>query len=147
MIRTYTSKDKKELLELLRLNTPEFFHPDEEKDLMEYLENHSQHYFVVEDAGKVVGAGGYNLGFDGGKTARISWDMIHPDYQGKGIGRKLTQYRMEQIKAEPKVEKIVVRTTQLVYPFYQKLGFELVKTEKDFWAQGFDLYEMQMELK
>jgi hypothetical protein len=37
-----------------------------------------------------------------------------------------------------------VRTTQLVYPFYQKLGFEIRKSEPDFWAPGFDLVEMEL---
>jgi ribosomal protein S18 acetylase RimI-like enzyme len=41
---------------------------------------------------------------------------------------------------------IIVRTSQLAYKFYQKVGFELEKTEKDFWAKGFDLYQMKMNL-
>lgn len=146
MIRPYTPEDNEKLLELLRLNTPAFFHPDEEEDYVDYLQKHAQNYFVVEEAGKVVGAGGFNTGFDEGKTVRISWDMIHPDFQGKGIGKQLTQFRINQIKQLPLVDKIVVRTTQLVYTFYQKNGFELEKTQKDFWAAGFDLYQMKMDL-
>ncbi|PRY13237.1 N-acetylglutamate synthase-like GNAT family acetyltransferase [Pontibacter ummariensis] len=146
MIRAYSSNDKGKLVELLRLNTPEFFHPDEEKDFIEYLEQEAENYFVVEDAGMLVGAGGFNGGFDNGRTVRISWDIIHPDYQGKGIGKKLTRYRIDQIREDPAVKKIVVRTTQLVYGFYQKIGFELEKVEKDYWAEGFDLYQMKLDL-
>lgn len=146
MIRVYTSKDKGKLIELLRLNTPEFFHPEEEQDFIDYLENHSQNYFVIEDANTIIGSGGINY-FDDGKIARISWDMIHPNVQGNGLGSKLTQYRIDQIKTKPEVEVIIVRTTQLVYKFYQKLGFELIKTEKDFWAKGFDLYQMELKVK
>lgn len=147
MIRPYTSQDKEQIMELLRLNTPEFFHEEEEDNLIDYLDHHAQHYFVVEDAGIIVGAGGYNTGFNDGKAVRISWDMIHPGFQGKGIGRKLTQYRIDEIKTLPEVEVIIVRTTQLVYQFYQKLGFRLIKTERDFWAQGFDLYQMELRVK
>lgn len=146
MIREYTNVDQEKLLEILRLNTPEFFDASEEKDFVEYLEYHAQNYFVVEDSGIIIGAGGFNPGFDSGRTVRISWDLIHPSFQGKGIGTKLTLYRIAQIKKIPDVEKIVVRTTQLVYPFYQKIGFELEKAEKDFWAKGFDLYQMKLEL-
>lgn len=147
MIRPYTSRDQERLVALLRLNTPEFFDASEEKDLIEYLEHHSQNYFVVEDYGTIVGAGGFNLGFDDGKTARISWDFIHPDFQGKGIGKKLTLYRIDEIKKDPIVRVIIVRTTQLVYEFYQKIGFVLEKVEKDYWAKGFDLYQMKMPIK
>ncbi|MBW3546256.1 MAG: GNAT family N-acetyltransferase [Bacteroidetes bacterium] len=146
MIRPYTPEDNGQLLEILRLNTPAFFHPEEEADFVDYLKNHVQYYFVVEDAGVIIGAGGFNTGFDNGKTVRISWDIIHPDFQGKGIGTQLTLYRINQIKKSPIVNKVVVRTTQLVYEFYQKIGFELEKTEKDFWAKGFDLYQMKLDL-
>jgi len=42
---------------------------------------------------------------------------------------------------------VMVRTTQLMYRFCQKSGFELIKTEKDFWAEGFDLYQMELKIK
>lgn len=146
MIRPYTIKDKENLLQLLQLNTPAFFHRDEAQDFLNYLENHAQNYFVIEENNKIVGAGGINY-FDKEKLARISWDMIHPDFQGKGLGTKLTGYRIAQIKDNPQMEVVVVRTTQLAYRFYQKLGFELLKIKKDFWAEGFDLYQMEFRLK
>jgi len=146
VIRPYTRKDQDELVALLRLNTPAFFHPAEEQELVRYLAQEAQNYFVVEEVGRIVGAGGFNRGFDGGQTVRISWDIIHPDFQGRGIGTQLTLYRIDQIKKDPSVKKIVVRTSQLVYVFYQKLGFVLEKTEKDYWAVGFDLYQMQLAI-
>ena len=45
------------------------------------------------------------------------------------------------------VKTIIVRTSQLAYQFYGKVGFELEKVEKDFWAAGFDLYLMRLELE
>ena len=41
--------------------------------------------------------------------------------------------------------KQALRTTQLAFQFYEKMGFELDKTKKDFWAKGFDLYQMKMK--
>lgn len=144
MIRLHTSSDRPYLLALLQLNTPRYFAPEEEKDFIEYLEHHSQNYLVVEHSGRIIGAGGFNTGFDNGRTVRISWDIIHPDFQGKGIGTGLTLYRIEQIKKITGVTKIVVRTSQLACDFYQKMGFELESIEKDFWAKGFDLYQMKL---
>jgi ribosomal protein S18 acetylase RimI-like enzyme len=146
MIRAYTSEDKEKLVALLRLNTPQYFHREEEEDFIYYLEQHAQNYFVVEDTNTIIGSGGINYLADN-REARISWDIVHPDYQGKGIGRLLTQFRMDLIKTNPEVDVIVVRTTQLVYKFYERMGFILERTEKDFWAKGFDLYQMKIPLK
>lgn len=147
MIRAYCKDDNEGLIKLLRLNTPKFFDPSEEKDFIEYLERHSENYFIIEDATTIVGAGGINYGFDNGETVRISWDIIHPDKQGKGFGTKLTNHRINEIKKNLNIKKIVVRTTQLVHVFYKKNGFQLDKIEKDYWAPGFDLYQMVIEIK
>jgi [ribosomal protein S18]-alanine N-acetyltransferase len=146
MIRKYKENDKSDLIRLLRLNTPKFFAPSEEKEFIDYLIGHSDNYFVVEELNEIIGAGGFNYGFDNGATTRISWDLINPEKQGKGIGTRLTKFRIEEIRRNSQINKIVVRTTQLVYEFYEKNGFQLERVEKDFWAVGFDLYEMKIEI-
>lgn len=143
MIRPYCNEDKEAAIHLLRLNTPQYFHPSEESDFIEYLDKLIEHYFVVEERGNVVGCGGYNF-VENNTIARIAWDMIHPDFQGQGVGKKLTLFRIDAIKKSSSAQSIVVRTSQLAYPFYEKVGFELDKVTKDFWAEGFDLYQMKM---
>ncbi|WMN11512.1 GNAT family N-acetyltransferase [Marivirga salinae] len=81
------------------------------------------------------------------KFMLISWDIIKPSEHGKGIGRKLTQHRIQHIHTRPDIETIVVRTSQHTYKFYEKMGFKLLKVEKDYWAKGFDLYEMEQPNK
>jgi len=146
MIRKYLNSDKPKIIELLRKNTPQYFDSSEEKDFENYLNNEIEDYFVYEINSEIIGAGGINY-FTEQKLARISWDMIDPNSQGNGIGKKLTQYRINHLKEKEHIELIVVRTTQLVCKFYEKMGFELEKIEKDFWAKGFDLYQMEMNIK
>ena len=146
MIRLYKKEDKEKLLKLLRLNTPQYFASSEEPDFVTYLNEASENYYVVEEDDSIVGAGGINYFYDDA-LARLSWDIIDPAFQGKGIGTELLRHRIARIEREQGIELIVVRTTQLVYKFYQKAGFELVKTEKDFWAEGFDLYQMEMQVQ
>lgn len=143
-IREYKPSDKNRIRELLKLNTPEYFAPEEEQDLIDYLNNHLENYYVVEEEGVVLGCGGFNLS-DDPRVVRISWDIIDPGSQGKGVGTFLTKFRIRKIKESKTVETIVVRTTQLVYPFYEKLGFEIKSIEKDYWAPGFDLYYMDQK--
>lgn len=143
MIRAYTTKDKPELVAILNLLIPAYFARSEEQDFVDYLEEEVEDYFVVEDHGRIIGSGGINY-FPDNDEARISWDLIHPDFQGKGIGREVMEFRIRHIRNNSSAKWIVVRTTQLVYPFYQKLGFDLEKTEPDFWAPGFDLVQMKL---
>lgn len=145
MIRKYTTKDKTKVLELLKLNTPEYFDPSEESDFNHYLDNEIEDYFVYEENSKLLGCGGINY-FPNEKLARISWDMMHPDFHGKGIGRALVQYRLDHIKANPTIECIEVRTSQFAANFYAKMGFALESVEKDYWAKDYDLYLMKLKI-
>lgn len=140
-LRPYSPSDKPKLLNLMQLLIPRYFAEAELEDFATYLDHELEDYFVVEDAGETIACGGINY-FPEDHKARISWDMVHPAQQGKGVGRKLVEHRLEQIYKTPGLLLAEVRTTQLVYPFYQRLGFELEKVEKDFWAPGFDLYQM-----
>ncbi len=141
-IREYTKKDKTEVLNLFKLNTPFYFSADEVNDLIFYLENEIEHYFVIEIDNKIVGCGGINLP-DNKTNAKISWDIFHPDFQGKKLGSKLLKFRIDKLNKIDTVKKITVRTSQLVYKFYEKHGFELFEIVENFWADGFHLYNME----
>lgn len=143
-IRLYVAEDKNSVVALLRLNTPTYFAVEEEKDFIYYLENELEYYFILEYNNTLVGCGGIN--FSGNpKLGKISWDLFHPDYQGKGFGSTLLQHRIKLLKEFKEMETIVVRTTQLVHRFYEKNGFKLLEVIENYWAPGFDLYKMKYE--
>ncbi len=143
LIRSYTPADETAVIALLRLNTPQYFAPEEEEDLRRYLREESEHYFVLEYAGEIAGCGGFNL-LKEERTGRISWDIFHPAYQGLGLGTALTRFRMDKLRGHPEAEHIVVRTSQLAFRFYEKQGFVLREKIQDFWAPGYDLYLMEL---
>jgi ribosomal protein S18 acetylase RimI-like enzyme len=141
VIREYKDCDKSSVIALLRLNTPAYFSQLEESDLIYYLDYEVDRYFVLELDNSIVGCGGINFSAD--RTfATLSWDIVHPNHQGKSLGSMLLNYRLENIAKDPRVKDIKVRTSQLVYKFYEKNGSKLIKIVKDYWAEGFDLYEM-----
>ena len=140
-IRPFKKTDTERLLQLLRLNTPQYFSPNEEEDLTYYLENKADNYFVLEIEGVIMGCGGFNLTNDKA-TGKISWDIFHPESQGKGLGTALTRYRIQKMKEIETVKTISVRTSQLVYKFYEKFGLEIREIVKDYWDAGFDLYRL-----
>lgn len=143
-IRAYQPADREAVIGLLRLNTPAYFAPEEEKDLGEYLANERELYYVAEADGEIVGCGGINF-WDEGTTGRISWDIVHPAFQGKGVGRLLTEFRMEKLRSYARVRMLSVRTSQLAFRFYEKFGFQLQEVVPDYWAEGLDLYRMECD--
>lgn len=141
IIRLYRNEDRGFVLSLLKQNTPKYFSPEEESDFIYYLEHELDLYFVVEIENQIIGCGGINR-FPEQHLAKISWDIIHPDFQGKSIGKKLLQYRLNLLQKEQNLHTIQVRTSQITYRFYEKNEFELRSINKDYWAKGFDLYDM-----
>lgn len=142
IIRKYEEKDQDELITLIRLNTPYYFAIEEEADFMQYLKEEREDYYVIAIQQRIIGCGGINYSTDK-KTAIISWDMLHPDFQGKGLGKQLLAFRIEHIKNQH-IQSIVVRTSQVAYLFYQKQGFVSTETIKDYWAVGLDMVKMEM---
>lgn len=140
-LRAYRIGDKDRLVEILQQNVPAYFDESEVADFIHYLDQEVEQYFVAELDGVIVGSGGINFD-EGGSIGVISWDMIQPEFQGKGIGGSLLKFRLDLLKSIKSVEKITVRTSQLTFPFYEKNGFVLLEIKKDYWAKGFDLYKM-----
>lgn len=141
-IRDYVHQDKEKILELLRLNTPTFFSPNEEADLIFFLDNEIEKYFIAEVEAEIVGCGGINFKEDG-SVGLISWDFLHPNFQRMGIGKALLHYRLKLLKSMPQIKTIRVRTSQHANSFYEKGGFVLKEKVKDYWAEGFDMYLME----
>ena len=144
VIRPYKSSDKLALLNLIDLNTPKYFALAEKVDFENYLENERELYFVLTFESEIIGCGGIN--FEEKKTTGIiSWDIIHPDYQGKSYGKQLLNHRLDILKQMKSIQRIIVRTSQITYNFYQKQGFQVKEIIRDYWAEGFDLYFMEYE--
>ncbi len=141
-IREYRSADKDAVLELIRCNTPRYFALAEEEDLSAYLDGERELYYVLLYCGKLVGCGGINFA-EKGTVGKLSWDIVHPGYQGRSFGRQLLEYRIKKLQTIDGIRKITVRTSQLAYRFYEKHGFVLTGMTKDYWAEGFDLYAME----
>lgn len=133
-----------ECIQLVKSNTPNYFHPEETADYENYLVKEIEDYFVVMYQDQLVAAGGINYGFDNGNKARISWDVVSPKYQGRNIGGQLLQYRLNYIfKQNIKIAE--VRTSNLVYPFYQKFGFKIMEQRKNYWGENLDMVRMELK--
>ena len=143
MIRNYKPSDQGRLIELLRLNTPTFFAPEEEADFVQYLGIHESEHYVWDIDGEVLGCAGCSW-YPDSNDGRVAWFVVHPETQGQGVGMKLLDHCVEHLKTNPKMRAIIVRTSQLAEGFFARGGFEKERHEKDYWAPGFDLVYMKM---
>ena len=145
LIRTYQKTDFDLVINLLRLNTPKYFDPTEELELVSYLKEVPENFYVLLIDGKIVGTGGHDI-IEELSQGVLSWYFLDPAFQGKGLGSVLVQKNLEEIKKSSEIKRVIVRTSQFADSFFAKQGFELLGIEKDYWAKGYDLYMMRMDL-
>ena len=133
-------------LDIFESNVPEFFRRDERAEYVAFLENLPGPYFMVLDAsGAVVGCGGYAIG-GGSGTGDLCWGMVRRDRQGTGVGRALTELRIDRIREDDRVNTIALSTSQHTSGFYEHLGFRTVRVKPDGYAAGLDRIDMRLEL-
>lgn len=143
-IREYKAMDLLIIFGLLKLNTPTYFAPEKKENLLFYLQNEREQYYVLEQEGTIVGSGGTNFSEDR-SIGVISWDIFHPAYQGHGLGSILLKFRLQKMKAISSVKTFSVRTSQFVYRFYEKHGFQLKEITENYWAEVLHLYKMDYQ--
>lgn len=146
IIHPYSSQNFVDVMQLIKLSTPHYFAPEETSDFEHYLKHEIEQYFVIEVKQHIIGCGGVNFE-NNFTTAKISWDLIHPDYQGKGYGRLLLEHRLQLLRAMPTINCVMVRTSQHAFRFYEKSGFVLQEVQPNYWAEGYDMYMMEFPIR
>ncbi|WP_101448302.1 GNAT family N-acetyltransferase [Aquimarina sp. MAR_2010_214] len=137
----YSEEQLSEIKNIFFLNVPEYFAEKEWYDLTNYLKIHGKTYFVVKNEREIIGCGGYHKSND--TTARLSWDFIHPEFKGKGIGRKMILHCIEEIEKDVSNDSIEVWTSQHAHQFYAKFGLKTYDIKENYWEEGLHLYKMR----
>jgi N-acetylglutamate synthase-like GNAT family acetyltransferase len=146
MIRPYRPSDQQILVEILKLNVPTYFDQKEIAEFEEYLNEHGTTYLTLEHQDKIVGGAGYLL-TDNNTIGHVRWIFFHPNSAGHGFGGEAMEHCLAKFRSVATVRKLIVTTSQLAYRFFEKFGLVLIKTEKDYWGKGLDLYWMEMEVR
>ena len=58
-------------------------------------------------------------------TGQIRFMAVHPDFQSKGLGKKVLNF-IEEKAREMKIEKIILQARENAIPFYNANGYLLV---------------------
>jgi len=142
LIRDYKVNDLDAVIEIFRSNIPKYFSDSEEQGLRDFLVEFADLYSVVEENGEVVGAGGIGLNDD--DTVSLCWGMVHREHLGTGVGKILTQYRIERSREVFGDKPIVTSTSQLTEGFYEKFGLKTFERKKDAFGPGLDECKMRL---
>src|SRR5688572_17238193 len=99
-------------------------------------------YYVLEIEGKIAGCGGFAYTATDNEV-RFTWGLVDKQFQKKGLGKQLLEFRIDRIKELYPGIPIALDTTQHSYLFFEKLGFKVEKITENFYAQGMDRYDMK----
>lgn len=140
-IAPYTQQDKEVLEKIFKSNMPLYFADHELPEFLTFLDENTDPYYVISADGRIVACGGIALGES--DRVHLTWGMVERAEHKKGLGSSLLTFRIEQSRILYPGKTIELRTTQHAWQFFEKHGFVLLDTEKDFWAKGLDLYLME----
>ncbi|MEK9500290.1 GNAT family N-acetyltransferase [Gaopeijia maritima] len=142
-LRLFRPSDREACLAVFDSNVPDFFGVHERREYVEFLGSLPGPYWVLEEgAGLIVGAGGYALVEDEGR-ADLCWGMVHGARHGEGLGRTLTEVRMDQALRHPRVREFRISTSQHTRGFYERLGFRVIETIPEGFGPGMDRCDMR----
>lgn len=145
-LRPYTETDLDAVVAIFRSNIPKYFGPGEEPGLREFLVDPCREdYFVWEVDGDVIGAGGIALNED--DTVSLCWGMIRSDHLGQGLGKQMTEFRIDAAREKHPTLPLVISTSQHTRGFYERFGFRLTHHEPDGFGPGIDICKMRLDAR
>ncbi len=140
-IEPYSPAYKAALVEMCESNRPLYFADHEIPEFAWFLDTNPSNYYMMLEQDRVVACGGIMLHSDG--HVHLCWGMVHYREHRHGYGQKLLAFRIDLASRLYPGMKIILRTSQHTWRFFEKYGFRLNYTEKDFWGKGLDLYYME----
>jgi predicted GNAT family N-acyltransferase len=144
-IRVYTIADYSACLAIFQGNVPDYFSPEELADFGDFLRQPDCPYFVVEEAGELVGCGGYVI-FQHQRIAGLVYGMVRRDWHKAGVGKFLLLARLREICHHHPQMQVVLDTSQHTSGFFAKFGFQIEKITEDFYGAGLHRYDMALTL-
>ncbi|MDQ4099780.1 MAG: GNAT family N-acetyltransferase [Chloroflexota bacterium] len=142
----FAPADRAACLAIFDANTPGAFIGRERDEFSEFLDDPGGQYWVVRDPDAlVVACGGADL-LAGGRFGVMTWTMVLPNWQRQGLGSRLTRTALEYVAATPRAERVVLETSNLSAPFYERHGFQTTMVTPDHYAPGVHRHNMALEL-
>lgn len=134
MIRKLEFQDIKKCVSICESNfIVDGYSYDTKMEFQSQFENNNNQleFYVFEEDGIIKGVGGLaNCWFDDGVFGLCTCYVL-PDHQGKGIGKKLTEYRINRIKELG--GEIIFSTTKKTWHL-ERFGFKIIESPYEKWS-------------
>ncbi|MBO4886938.1 MAG: GNAT family N-acetyltransferase [Firmicutes bacterium] len=132
-IRRFTDADAPAVSELIRTTLrisnakdypPEMIEALIERETPEHVKQRASwtHFYVAENETGIIGSGAIGPYWDKQDESSLFTIFVHPDYQGKGVGRAIIE-TLEQDEFALRAKRIEIPASITGLPFYQKLGY------------------------
>ena len=143
-IRKFSLADLKEVMEIEKVSFPnrEALSGNYFKSL---YQKYPEGFIVAESEGRIIG---YTIGQPKNESAEIISLAVDPIWRKKGIGKTLTNFLINNFK-EKGVKEISLHArikNKAGITLYQNLGFQILKTIKNYYQNGDDAYLMKKKI-
>ena len=126
--RRFQPSDLPDCLELHELNRPERFPELPPNHYRDYLLG-GAYFLTAEDEGRVIASGG--ISYHSRTVAALCFGLIHPDYQGDGLGAALVLARLALLKPSEPYYRVMICAVAKSIGYYHRFGFRTFNTWKD----------------
>lgn len=107
-MRPYQITDKPACMAIFHSNRPKFFTTEEIPEFSKFLDGPNCDYFVMEtDTNDIIGCGGHYTNAEHTRGG-LAWGMVHQDYHGQGLGKKLTLFRLLKLSEKAPTRPMVM---------------------------------------
>lgn len=104
---------------------------------LDSMQTKGETFWVLDDGGTIGGFAGWVPG-------RMYGFYMHPDYAGKGLGRRLFEAAERDMRAHAPTPTCEIDGTLTARPFYEKMGFEFVECAVHTFNNGIQLDIVKM---
>jgi GrpB-like predicted nucleotidyltransferase (UPF0157 family) len=146
VVRSYRPEDRAACLAIFDSNVPTSFTAPERSEFESYLDALPGPYLVLERDDRVVACGGFALA-QHTSCADLCWGMVDRQDQGIGLGRLLTEARLQRIYQDATFTEVALRTSHLTEAFYVRMGFVTERVTPNGIAPGVHKCEMRLKVR
>ncbi len=143
LFRSGTLEDLHDILQIEHLTQPDGW---SENTFISEIEKPNGINLVAEENGKIFG---FIFGHKIDKSVDILTFSVHPYTQGKGVGRALLEHFLNLVRSLDIDEVLLdvrVSNTRAIM-LYEKFGFSIIHTRKNFYADnGENAYVMRLNI-
>ncbi len=133
--RSYSPNNRNGCRAVFDSNSPAFFAAAEREEFLEFIDDTSNAYWVLEDGRQIIGCGGYGFR-DRGDTADLRWGIMASDQHGKRLGEYLMTARLIEVLNNHEIQAFRVATSQHIEAFFEKYGFTTDTTDSIWFCRG-----------